>query len=254
MKRLDSSIVIGLMLIVAGALGVAQRMGLLVNVSKYFWGGAFVIVGLVFLFLLFRARDGWANAFPGFILLGLGILILLPEQLDDLGGGLFLGAIAISFWYAFLSNRIERWWAIIPAGVFTALSLLVVVSEYLDEYSGAIVLGGIGLSFLVVYITNATERWWALIPFGVLTTLASITIFSETVGEFQTAGIFFLGLAATFLLVALLAKMTWAYYPAIVLAIMGMFGLASLLNVVNYFWAIALIILGVITLFRYFRN
>lgn len=252
MKRFDTRIVFGLLMIAGGGLALAQAMGYLEDVSKYFWGTVFAIAGLAFLFVLFSGE--WWAAFPGFTLLALGALILLPESLEDIGGGLFLGGIALSFWYVYFTDRVGRWWAIIPGGVLTALSLLAIVSEYFEEYSGAIVLGGIGLTFLVVYLTNSTERWWALIPFGVVTTLASVTIVSEQVGEFQTAGVFFFGLAITFLLVALLAKMQWAYWPALILGIMGILGVASLLDIANYVWAIALILAGGVILFRYFTN
>jgi len=79
-----------------------------------------------------------------------------------------------------------------------------------------------------------------------------MTIAAERVGEFQTAGFFFLGLAATFLLVAVLAGMGWAYWPALVLGIMGFLGIASLLDVANYLWAVVLIGAGVFMLIRYF--
>ena len=100
-----------------------------------------------------------------------------------------------------------------------------------------------------------SERWWALIPGGVLTTLAGVTIAAEKFGEFQTAGFFFFGLALTFLLVAILANMKWAYWPAFVLGIMRFLGIASLLDFANYIWAIALIAAGGFLLVRYFvRN
>jgi hypothetical protein len=105
-----------------------------------------------------------------------------------------------------------------------------------------------------VYFTDRNERWWALIPAGVLMTLAGVTVAAERFGEFQTAGFFFLGLAATFLLVALLAGMNWAYWPALVLGIMGFLGIASLLNVINYLWAVVFIGAGAFLLFRYFSN
>lgn len=146
------------------------------------------------------------------------------------------------------------WWIIHPGGVFTALALLVFASAFFEEYSGAIVLGGISLTFFIVYLTNTAERWWALIPGGVLATLAGMTIAADRVGEFQTAGFFFLGLAVTFLLVALLARMQWAYWPAGVLGIMGVLGLASLLNMASYIWAIALIAIGGFLIFRYFMR
>jgi hypothetical protein len=138
--------------------------------------------------------------------------------------------------------------------VLTALSLLILASSYFEEYSGAIVLGGIGLTFFIVYLTSPQERWWALIPGGVLATLAGMTIAAERFGEFQTAGFFFLGLALTFLLVALLAGMKWAYWPAMVLGIMGLLGLGSLLQFANYVWAVVLIAVGGFLIVRYFTR
>ena len=252
MKRFDPSIIIGLLLLAGGGLALAQAFGYLHNASSYFWGGAFLLGGLAFLSLLIGGN--WWAAFPGFTLSALGVLVLLPDSLDELGGAIFLGGIALSFWYVYATDRVNRWWAIIPGGVLTALALLILGSTYFDEYSGAIVLGGIGLTFFIVYLTNPAERWWALIPGGVLATLAGVTVAAERFGEFQTAGFFFLGLAATFLLVALLARMSWAYWPALALGIMGAFGLASLMNLVNYAWAIALIAIGGFMIFRVFTK
>ena len=252
MKRFDPRIVLGILLIAGGGLALAQAMGFLENATKFFWGGVFFLGGLAFLSLLIGGN--WWASFPGFTLAALGILILLPESLEELGGAVFLGGIALSFWYVYLTDRSGRWWAIIPGGVLTALTLLIVASSYFDEYSGAIVLGGIGLTFFIVYLTNMAERWWALIPGGVLVTLAGMTIAAERFGEFQTVGFFFLGLALTFLLVALLARMKWAYWPALVLGIMGLLGLGSLLNFANYIWAVALIAFGGFLIVRYFTR
>lgn len=252
MKRFDPRIILGILLIAGGGLALAQAMGYLENATKFFWGGAFLLGGLAFLSLLIGGN--WWASFPGFTLAALGVLILLPESLEDLGGAVFLGGIALSFWYVYFTDRSNRWWAIIPGGVLTALSLLILASSYFDEYSGAIVLGGIGLTFFIVYLTNMTERWWALIPGGVLVTLAGMTVAAERFGEFQTAGFFFLGLALTFLLVAVLARMKWAYWPALVLGIMGLLGLGSLLNFANYIWAVALIAGGGFLIVRYFTR
>ncbi len=252
MKRFDPRIILGVLLIAGGGLALAQTMGYLENASDLFWGGIFLAAGLAFLSLLLGGH--WWAAFPGFTLAALGVLILLPDSLEDLGGAIFLGGIALSFWYVYMTSRVERWWAIIPGGVLTALALLILASEYFDEYSGAIVLGGIGVTFFIVYLTSPAERWWALIPGGVLSTLAGMTIAAERFGEFQTAGFFFLGLAATFLLVALLARMQWAYWPALALGIMGFLGIASLMDFANYIWAAALIAAGMFLLFRYFSK
>jgi hypothetical protein len=202
MKRFDPRIVFGFLLVMGGGLALAQTTGMLGNTTSIFWGGMFLAAGLVFLALLFGGH--WWGVFPGFTLIALGALILLPKSLEEFGGALFLGGIALSFWY--------------------------------------------------VYFTNRAERWWALIPAGVLSTLAGVTVAAERFGEFQTAGFFFFGLAITFLLVALLAGMSWAYWPALVLGIMGLFGIASLLNIANYLWAFAFMGAGAFLLFKYFTN
>ncbi len=131
---------------------------------------------------------------------------------------------------------------------------MIVASARYEDLGGAIFLGGIGLAFLIVYFTERTERWWALIPAGVLGTLAGVTIAAERFGEFQTTGFFFFGLAITFLLVALLAGMRWAYWPALALGVMGLLGIASLLEFANYLWAAVLIAAGGFMIFRYFTK
>jgi hypothetical protein len=252
MKRIDFRIVIGAMLILGGVLALLETLGYLKNATDLFWSGVFIVSGLAFLVLLYDGN--WWAAFPGFTLVSLGALIILPDALENFGGAIFLGGIALSFWYVYFNSHNERWWALIPAGVLTALAFVVIVSESFEEYSGAVFLGGIALAFFAVYFTNMAERWWALIPAGVLSTLAGVTIAAERFGEFQTAGFFFFGLAITFLLVALLAKMGWAYWPALILGIMGFLGIASLLDFANYIWAVALIAAGGFILIRYFTN
>ena len=135
-----------------------------------------------------------------------------------------------------------------------AIGVLIFLPQNLEKFGGLIFLGGISLSFWVTYATAPRERWWALIPAGVLSTLAGMTIAAERFGEFETAGFFFLGLSVTFLLVALLAGMRWAYWPALALGVMGLLGLASLFEIANYVWAVALIAGGGFLLFRYFSN
>ena len=252
MKRFDPRIVFGLLLLAGGGLALAQQMGYLEDATDIFWGAVFLAAGLSFLSLLFGGH--WWASFPGFPLVALGVLILLPKSLEDFGGALFLGGIALSFWWVYFTARVERWWAIIPAGVLTALSVMILVAARYEDIGGAVFLGGIGIAFFAVYLTERSERWWALIPGGVLCTLAGVTIATERVGEFQTAGIFFLGLALTFLLVTVLANMKWAYWPALILGIMGALGLASMMDMANYVWAVGFIAAGGFLLYKYFSN
>jgi hypothetical protein len=201
-KRFDPRIVFGSLLLIGGVLALLQALGYLRDASDIFWGAIFIVLGLIFLSLL--SGGHWWSVFPGFTLLSIGLLILLPDRLEDFGGLIFLGGIALAFW--------------------------------------------------MVYITSPRERWWALIPAGVMTTLAGMTVAAERFGEFQTAGFFFGGLSLTFFLVAVLAGMRWAYWPALALGIMAVLGLASLFEIANYVWAIALMGAGGFLLFRYFTN
>jgi len=206
MKRLDPRIIIGSLLILAGGLGFLQAFGFLRNASDLFWGLVFLAAGGVFLFMFASgfATGQWWAAIPGLVLAGIGVLILLPDSLDDLGGAVFLGAIGLSFWLIYLSGR---------------------------------------------------ERWWAIIPGGVLITLAAVTLTDSLFRNGDAGGgVFFIGLALTFLLVALLAGMRWAYWPAGALGVMGIFlFFQSQVYLFSYIGAAALIGAGVVIILRSLR-
>jgi hypothetical protein len=127
----------------------------------------------------------------------------------------------------------------------------------ISNLGGALFLGGIGLGFWVIYFTNR-EFWWAIIPGGVLLTLGVVTLSEDWIDGDSGGGVFFMGLAITFLLVALLAKpresFWWAYIPAGVLFVFGVFLIGPLQSVFNFIWPVALIAVGVIVLFRNFRR
>ena len=252
MKRFDPRVAIGLLLIVGGTLTLLQRMGYLQNASNVFWGSLFLTAGLIFIALL--ASGTWWSAFPGFTLASIGILILLPDSLSEFGRAIFLGGISLAFWFVYFTGRTERWWALIPAGVLTILALVTIVSERSEALGGALFLGGIGLAFWITYFSARGARWWALIPAGVMSTLAVVALFTDRLSDFQSAGVFFLGLALTFLLVALLAGMRWAYWPAGSMGVLGLLAMASLLDAASYVYAAALIAAGGYLLFRYFAN
>jgi len=207
MKRFDPRIVIGALLILAGGLGFLQAFGLLQDASDVFWGIVFLLAGGVFLALFaggFATGQWWA-VIPGLVLAGIGVVILLPDSLDDLGGAVFLGAIGLSFWLVYLSGR-DRWWAIIPGGVLVTLAI---VSALPDNFAGGT----------------------------------------------DTGGVFFLGLALTFLLVALLVGMRWAYWPAGALGVFGIFlFFQSQIYLLSYLAAAALIAAGGFIIWRSLRS
>jgi hypothetical protein len=77
----------------------------------------------------------------------------------------------------------------------------------------------------------------------------------EFFGGDGSGGVFFLGLAATFLLVALLANLRWAYWPA---GALGIFGILlffnSQISLLSYIAAGALILAGIYIVLRSLRS
>jgi hypothetical protein len=132
--------------------------------------------------------------------------------------------------------------------------VVILLPDALDEIGGAIFLGAIGLSFWAVYLTGR-DRWWAIIPGGVLITLALVSALPDRLfAGADSGGVFFLGLAATFLLVALLADMRWAYWPAGALGVFGVFlFFGSQISLLSYLGAGALILVGIYLVLRTLR-
>lgn len=204
---------------------------------------------------MFNSRMFWG----ALLILG-GVLFLLQNlfgfQYGDLFWALVLGLVGLFFLTIFFSNR-ANWWALIPGftllGVGLSVSLNLIAPSLSSTLSGPIVLGSIGASFLVIYLLNR-EYWWAIIPCGVLLTLAIVISLENLLSEMGFVSIFFLGLAATFALVALVptaeGKMQWAWIPAIVLALMGVIFGAFSGAFMAYLLPIALIVGGGILIFR----
>lgn len=165
MKRIDPSIIGGLILVLAGSLFLLQSLGYLDNVGDLFWGGIFLAAGALFLFAFFTGS--WWAVFPGCALAGIGALILLPDPLEIYGGALFLGAVGLSFWLAYFTDARERWWAIIPAGVITTLAVVTFLPDLIGgEATGSVFFFGLALTFLLVAILSG--RRWAYYPAAAL--------------------------------------------------------------------------------------
>jgi len=200
----------------------------------------------------------------GALLIGAGILFLLQtfNVIPDAWSILWVGAFlvgAVIFFYVYFSDR-AQWWALIPAMTLLGLAGTVAVGSFfpsLGNLAGALFLAGISLGFWVIYFSNR-EFWWAIIPGGVLLTLSAVTATDDLFSDDSGGGVFFIGLALTFLLVALLAKprenFWWAYIPAGVLFVLGVFLIGPLQTVFNYIWPVALILAGGLLLLRNFRK
>ena len=214
----------------------------------------------------------------GWLLIAGGLVILL-QTLGILASGanlplaIVLGAGGVFFLYVLITAPSQQWWAGFPGVILLDLAALMVVGLVFpqmgcsarvgglefscSDLSGTLFLAGIGLSFWVVYIASRAQ-WWTVIPAGVLTTLAAVTLVSRHVGGGAAGGVFFVGLGLTFVLVGLLpspqGKMGWAFIPAGVLLVMGIFLIGALTALTNYVWALALMGAGAWLLLRALRR
>jgi hypothetical protein len=208
MKRFDTSVAVGVLLLVAGVVFLLQSLGVMVFGAELVMGALFALGGLVFLRVWGGNRQGnWWAVIPGMTLLGIGALIGLgsiwPAAENLLGGGLFLGALSLAFWLVYLSN---------------------------------------------------TKNWWAVIPGGVLGTLAALAVVDKIASGPLAGAFFFLGLAVTFALVAILPPLEqnrrWAYIPAGVTLILAVVIALSAASVLNYVWPLLMVAGGVYLVLR----
>jgi hypothetical protein len=164
---------------------------------------------------------------------------------------IIFGLAAIVFLYIFFTHR-ANWWAAIPGFTLVGLSVASFLPSHLG-LDGLAFLGGVGLGFWVVYISGR-DRWWAIIPGGVLTTLGIVSMLANNSNLVETSGIFFMGLGLTFLLVSILAKMHWAYIPAVVLLLVGLSVDVQRPGNFQYAWIFVLLIAGGLMIFEALRK
>ena len=188
----------------------------------------------------------------------LGILMLL-ERLGLFRGvtQIFWGALFLAggayFLYRFASNMRGEWWAAIPGFALAGIGVQSLLSGVLGAWSGFFFLGALGLGFFAVYWSDR-ERWWAIIPGGVLITLGLTSILGDVFGVRETGGFFFLGLGLTFLLVAVLASLQWAWIPGVVLLVLGALVGTPFTGALNYVWPAAMIVGGLLLILQFVRK
>jgi hypothetical protein len=170
MKRIDTSIVLGLLLTGLGVVFLLQTVLGLAFVWNIVWALLFGAAGVGFLLAFLGDRERWWALIPGFALLGIAVLIAFGDFLGEWGGTLFLGALSLAFWAVYLMRR-EYWWAVVPGGVLLTLAVIPAISDVLDGLAVAGVLFlGMALTFGLVYFLppEARRRRWALIPAAAL--------------------------------------------------------------------------------------
>lgn len=150
-----------------------------------------------------------ASIIAGILLMVAGILMLLDllRILDSatLVWPLIFGSAGVAFLTQFLRSR-SNWWAAIPGSVFLGLAAVILVSRFwagpAADRAGAFLFLFMGAGFGAVYLRERAN-WWALIPCGVMLTLALVVLLPPDVEGMPAAAVLFLGLAATFGVLAL---------------------------------------------------
>ncbi len=188
MKRLESRVLLGVLLIAAGVLFLLQSLGV-IRVTVLLWPILLGIASLAFLYVFLSApQTNWWAAIPGFVLLGIAVTAALSEIAPAVGevlsGPLVLGSIALPFWLVYAVNR-EHWWAVIPGGVLLTLALVAGLSPLVEgaEMGGVFFLGlGLTFALLAVLPTPEGRLVWPIIPavvlllMGVLITAAAVEL------------------------------------------------------------------------------
>lgn len=170
---------------------------------------------------------------------------------------LFIGA-GLAFVYILATDR-KNWWASFPGftliGIGTGIGVAELLPRAADLLTPALILGGIGVSFLVVYLLNRSF-WWAIIPMGVMFSIVLMILVEPVMKE--SVILFFLGLAATFGVLALLPqeggkRMTWPLYPAGAMLLVGFIVSLSETTWAGYIMPVVIIIIGGYLVFRAVR-
>lgn len=174
MRKFDPRLWIGILMVFGGVLILLENLNILSNVSNIFWGAIWGLIGLFFLFMLFKDRNNWWAAFPAFTLIGLAASSFLPESLEAFDSLVFFAGISIAFWWVYFSDT-SHWWAIIPGGVMLTLGLISVLEEVSGVDNGGVLFLGLGLTFILVAILpGGSNRSWAFIPGVVLLVFGTI--------------------------------------------------------------------------------
>jgi hypothetical protein len=201
-----------------------------------------------------------SSVFWGVLMMVAGAVLLLEALGVLAAGGLIwsglFGVAGLGFGYVFFRSH-ENWWTAIPAGALLGLAALVAWGELAphiaDKWGGSLFLGALGAGFWAVYL-RGWQRWWAIIPGGALFTLALVAGLAPVAGELAISAVFFLGLALTFALLALVptaeGRMRWPIIPAGVLAILSMLVGIGAERTLNYVWPAALVASGLYLILR----
>ena len=173
MKNLSWRAIVGVLLILFGSIALLEALDLVHlegNLATWIFAGIFLLAGLIFLYVLIQSpKTNWWAAIPGCTLAGLGAMIALvniPNFIEEIGVGIFLASIGVSFIIILLIER-SFWWPIIPAGIMISIALLVGLSFIEAFDSPWLMFFGFAATFgaVALYTRKPEEKFhWAWIP------------------------------------------------------------------------------------------
>lgn len=178
MSKPRDSVIWGAILVLVGAGFLVWNLGLMAAIqvtAAWTLIAFFALLGLSFVFGYLNKRSDWWRLIPAFTFFAVAAVIFLSTRgvaATWVAATLLLG-IALAFPVIYLSDREERWWALIPFGAVAVMMLVVLLStrpEATPELLGAVLFGGMGLVFFLIYaLARERQRFsWALVPAAAL--------------------------------------------------------------------------------------
>jgi hypothetical protein len=234
MKNNVSNVFWGVLLILAGAALLADRMGW-INfslVSANTW--IYIFAGLSLLFFISYFISGlskWGWLFPAllFAAVSLTTWMALRGLTGSYIGVPVLLSLAIPFYVGFAFNPKSRG-LLIPAWVLSVLAVVTLLADLVEgNLIGALFLYAVAAPFLVVYIQDR-RRWWALIPAAAIAVVGTIPLLASVAGgDWLGAAVMLLFSAPFFYVFFRWPEHWWALIPAgvfasiFVVVVLGMF-------------------------------
>jgi hypothetical protein len=182
--RLLLPVVGGILLIAAGVIFLLDNLGIIRLNWEVLIGPLFAVGGLAFLLVFILNPKEWWALIPGFVLVGLGVIIFMGQNMttaaDRWGGFIFLGFLGLAFLLIYATHR-SQWWAVIPGGVLMTLAGVTVLPEE-SVWIGVVFFLGMALTFGLVYILPKPEgrMRWALYPAGILLAIGVLVLLGAT--------------------------------------------------------------------------
>lgn len=218
MRHRIINLILGILLLLAGGLVLAQNLGWIAGFSSNSW--LLILSSLSVMFFGVFALSGWKDwgwLFPAFILAGISATIALSDAglTGSLSAAPVLLGCGLPFLSAYLLDRKANWWALIPFWVLLVVTLMLAFVDFVPgEVVAFFILISIAIPFLVLYLLDRSRRW-ALIPAFVLAAISFIPLLAgAAAGEFIGAYVMFMISLPFFLIYFSSADSWWALLPA----------------------------------------